>query len=471
VKRSLLLIGALLLVAGCASARSQATPDEQASTVPSTVPPAGSTAENTSSTTVTVTPSSSTTTATTTTSTAIPQRERVRTGADRLVEDEFAVLAGRRVGLIVHQNSVVFGEEATPHLADLADEQPDVDLVALFSPEHGVRGTADAGELVTDGIDEQTGVPIYSLFGATRKPTPEMLRDIDVLVYDLQDVGARYYTYISTLGLAMQAASEAGIPFVVLDRPNPLGGTVGGGVMEPGRTSFVGQYPIPAQYGLTSGELADLIMQQQWLAGVDTLDLTVVELDGWDRTMTWEETGLPWIPPSPALTTTDAALLYPAMIYFEALSLSYGRGTDAPFTVFGAPWLDAEAAVEALRARRLDGIDATASEVTPTMLPGMTVEPAYLDVSIPAVSLSVTDASTLRPTEVGVHLLDIVTRQATDIGVAVLARPDWLDQLSGSSVLREAIESGDVDPDRIISAHAQQRVDIVETLAAAERYD
>jgi len=463
------LLAIALLATACASSSERVTPAGSSSSTTTTTS-STSTSSTTSSTTV-ETSDAPTTTASAAADPVVPDESVVRTGAQRLVDDEFAALSGRRVGLIVHQNSVVDVGGAQRHLVDAAVEHPGVDVIALFSPEHGVRGTADAGELVDDSIDPTTGLPIFSLFGDTRQPTPDMLAGIDTLVYDLQDVGARYYTYISTMGLAMQAASEAGIDFVVLDRPNPLGGTIGGGVMSPERTSFVGQYPIPAQYGLTAGELAQLVLDEAWLNGLDGLTLSVVELDGWTRSMTWEDTNLPWIPPSPAITSPNTALVYPATIYFEALSLSYGRGTDAPFTRFGAPWLDADAVVEKLRSRNLPGVDAEAIDMTPMMLPDMTVEPAFLDQTIPAVQLIVTDPAALRPTEVGVHLLDIVVEQATLANVDPLARPEWLDQLSGSTLLRDAIVAGDVDPELIVEAQAAQRQGILSTLDGAQLYN
>lgn len=465
------LLAIALLATSCSSAIESGTGDSSETSASTTAISTTATSTTNSPTTVETTEAPTATVEATAVEPTVVEEPVVRTGAQRLVDDDFAALAGRRVGLIVHQNSVVHMSGAQRHLVDAAAEHPEVDVVALFSPEHGVRGTADAGELVGDSIDPSTGLPIFSLFGDTRQPTPEMLTDIDTLVYDLQDVGARYYTYISTMGLAMQAANAAGIDFVVLDRPNPLGGTIGGGVMSPERTSFVGQYPIPAQYGLTAGELARLILVEGWLDGLDGLSLSVVELDGWSRSMTWEDTNLPWLPPSPAITSPNTALLYPATIYFEALSLSYGRGTDAPFTRFGAPWLDTGAAVEALRSRNLPGLDAEAIEITPTMLPDMTVEPAFLDQTIPTVQLIVTDSNAIRPTEVGIHLLDIVVEQAADAGVDPLARPEWLDQLSGSTLLREAIVAGDVDPEVTIEEQAAQRQSILSTLEGAQLYD
>jgi len=393
-----------------------------------------------------------TTEAPTTTTTGAPLP--VEPGAGRLVADDFAILDGKRVGLIAHQSSVV----GDAHTADLLMAATNVELVALFGPEHGIRGIADAGEAVESSTDPSTGVPVFSLYGSTRSPTPDMLEGIDVLVYDLQDVGTRYYTYISTMGLAMQAAAANDIEFVVLERPNPLGSRVGGGVLEDARTSFVGQYPIPAVYGLTSMELAQLLVDEQLLDGLDTLTYTGVPAIGLDRSTTWAETGLVWIPPSPAITSPQTALLYPATIYFEATSMSYGRGTEIPFEVVGAPWLDAEALVGELRGREVPGVQVDATTIVPRMLPNMTVTPAYLDQEIPAVRLRVTDPEAFRPTEFGVHLLDAVFTQARSVGVDPLSRPDWLDQLSGSTLLRNGI--GVLSPDEIIAEHARQRAEM-----------
>lgn len=406
------------------------------------------------------TPSSTTSTTTT------PAATSVRTGAQRLADEDFAEFAGQRLGLIAHQNSIV----DSGHLSNAIDESTNVELVALFGPEHGVRGDADAGVHVDNAIDPETGATVFSLFGPTRKPTPAMLADVDVLLYDLQDVGTRYYTYISTMGLAMQAAAEAGIPFVVLDRPNPLGGLVGGGLLDQINASFVGQYAIPDVYGLTSGELANFITSNDALPGIDGLELRIIELDGWDHSMVWDDIQLDWIPPSPAITTPDAALLYPATIYFEATSLSYGRGTEIPFQIVGAPWLDAVAVATELNGRGLDGVTFTATQMTPELLPGITVEPAYLGDTLPAVQLEVTDPTAIRPTEVGVHLLEVVFAAATEVGVNPLSRPDWLDQLSGSSRLRTALTSA-TDAEDIIVGHQNERSEITSRLEAARLYD
>ena len=388
------------------------------------------------------------------------------TGAERLVSADFAQFAGQRLGLIAHQNSVAGGV----HLSEAIVASNNVELAALFGPEHGVRGTADAGVFVDNEIDPLTGAPVFSLFGPTRQPTQASLADVDVLLYDLQDVGARYYTFISTMGLAMQAAAEADIPFVVLDRPNPLGGQVGGGLLQPGNTSFVGQYSIPDVYGLTSGELANFIQTNSALSGIADLDLEIIPLDGWDHSLVWDDTNLDWIPPSPAITSSETALLYPATIYFESTNLSFGRGTETPFELVGAPWLDAQATAAALNDRQLAGVRFTPTTITPDFLPGVTVEPAFLGQTIDAVQLEVTDRQAIRPTEVGIHLLEEIFSAARDAGVDPLSRPDWLDQLSGSTLLRDGLVAG-LDAETILTQQAETLSEVVTALEAARIYE
>jgi len=391
--------------------------------------------------------------------------ERVRTGADLLVESGFSIIDGLRVGLIGHQNSVVDGT----HLADHLDMAENVQLIALFGPEHGVRGTRDAGEYVEDEVDLSTGVPIYSLFGETRAPTASMLDDLDVLLYDLQDVGARYYTYISTMGLAMQAAAEANIEFVVLDRPNPLGGSVAGGVLDPAFASFVGQYPLSDVYGLTAGELAGAIAQNSWLDGLENLELSVVEMTGWNPSMRWHDTGMEWVPPSPALTSPDTALLYPALVYFEATSLSFGRGTDRVFELLGAPWLDTDSITAEIEARGIPGLRARAATANPRMLPAMIVEPAFLGMEIPVVQFTITNPAVFSPVDAGIHLLDVFNREGERNNVDVVVRPDWLDQLSGSGALRLELEQGTAAVD-IIARRTAEAVALSKELESHRLY-
>ncbi len=279
----------------------------------------------------------------------------VKTGIEVLKDQHFRPLKGKRVGLITNPTGVDSNLRST---IDLLHEVPDVQLVALYGPEHGVRGNQHAGESVTDAGDEATGVPVYSLFGKTRKATPEMLQGVDALVYDIQDIGCRSYTYISTMGLAMEAAAEQDIEFIVLDRPNPLGGLrIEGCLTEDDCVSFVSQFPIPYVYGLTCGELAMLLNGERMLAGGKACKLTVVPMKGWRREMTYADTGLPWIPASPHIPQPVSAIAYPMSgIVGEFSYLNIGVGYTLPFQMFAAPWIDADSLAARLNGLGLEGV-------------------------------------------------------------------------------------------------------------------
>ncbi|MDD3108374.1 MAG: DUF1343 domain-containing protein [Alistipes sp.] len=277
----------------------------------------------------------------------------ISTGIEVLKQEHFKTLEGKRVGLITNPTGV---DNQLRSTADLLHEAPNVKLVALFGPEHGVRGDAHAGDKVEGQTDPVTGLPVYSLYGKTRKPTPEMLRGIDALVYDIQDIGCRSFTYISTLGLAMEAAAEQGIEFIVLDRPNPLGGLkIEGPVVAEGCTSFVGQYPIPYLYGLTCGELALLLNGEKMIG--KSCKLHVVAMEGWRREMLYEETGLQWIASSPHIPQAETAFFYPVSgILGELTYLSIGVGYTLPFQLFAAEWIDAEPFAARLNALKIPGV-------------------------------------------------------------------------------------------------------------------
>lgn len=286
----------------------------------------------------------------------------VRPGIEVLESRGFDCLRGKRVGLVTNPSGVDRNMRST---IDILYNAPGVELVALYGPEHGVRGNVYAGGKVTDTKDPATGLPVYSLYGATRKPTPEMLKDIDVMVYDIQDVGVRSYTFISTLGLVMEACSEQGIEVVVLDRPNPLGGDkIEGPYVQDGYFSFVSQYEIPYIYGMTVGELALLINGKGLNRGQlgdrepSRCRLTVVPMEGWHRWMLYKDTGLPWVLPSPNIPSDEAAMCYPASGICGELYgfLNIGIGYTLPFQVFGAEWMDAERLKETLDSYRIPGV-------------------------------------------------------------------------------------------------------------------
>ena len=274
---------------------------------------------------------------------------RVLTGIDVLARDAFQALAGQRVGLITNHTGVD-GQGVTT-LRRLHDA-PNVDLAALFSPEHGLHGRLDVAR-IADSEEEGSGLKVFSLYGDTRKPRSKMLDGLDTLVFDIQDIGTRFYTYISTLGLAMEAAAEAGLRFVVLDRPNPINGVdVAGPVTDPGSESFTAFHSLPVRHGMTVGELARLFRDERGLQ----LDLVVIRLQNWKRPMFYDATGLRWINPSPNMRSLAQALLYPGIGLLETTNLSVGRGTDTPFEVFGAPWLDERELAFRLNGLNLPGV-------------------------------------------------------------------------------------------------------------------
>ncbi len=335
----------------------------------------------------------------------------LRTGAQVLADGGFEQLKGKRVGLIANHTSMV-GER---HLADLLHEAEGVQLQRLFAPEHGIRGSADAGAVIATETDSATGLVVHSLHGDTLRPTPEMLAELDVLAFDLQDVGTRFYTYISTLGLAMQAAAEAGVAFMVLDRPNPLGGNlVEGFTLEMENQSFIGMYPIPATHGMTVGEVARMLKGERMLEGLDSLELVVVEMEGWRRDMMWPETGLPWIPPSPNIPDFETAVIYPGACFFGSVEGNEGRGTEHPFIQQGTVWGDGEALAAELTARALPGLRFEPLTYTPRSIPGMSTNPRLKDQEVHGIRHVVTDPRAVRPVEAGVHVLHAFWHQAPD---------------------------------------------------------
>lgn len=289
---------------------------------------------------------------------------QVKPGIEVLRDNAFDVLQGKRIGLITNPTGVDSKLNATPDILAAANG---VELVAMFAPEHGIRGDIAAGASVSSSIDSATGVKVYSIYGKTKKPTQQMLAGIDALVYDIQDNGCRSYTFISTMGKAMEAAAQANIEFIVLDRPNPLGGLrVEGPVTDADCISFVSQYPIPYLYGLTPGELAQYLKGEGLIAGAENLKLTVVPMEGWTRNMVFNETGLPWILPSPHIPSDDTCLYYPATgIVGELAWISIGVGYTMPFKTFAAPWIDAGKLSQRLNNLNLPGISFRPIHYTP----------------------------------------------------------------------------------------------------------
>lgn len=363
----------------------------------------------------------------------------VAPGVEALAASTPPVLRGKRIGLITNQTGIDRDRRST---IDIMARAKDYRLVALFSPEHGIRGAAEAGEKVSSGRDESTGLPVYSLYGSISKPTPAMLDSVDALVFDMQDVGVRQYTYTSTLARCMQAAAEKGIPFVVLDRPDAVtGDIIEGGVLDTAFRSFVGLYPIPSRYGMTLGELA------RYLNATFTFgtNLTVVPVAGWRRSMWLDETGLPFVAPSPNLPRMEAIVSYPGTVYLEGTNLSEGRGTDFPFEQTGAPWLNADSVVKLMNARELPGVSFVAVHFTPRAS-----AQKFGGVPLNGVRYIVTDRARYRPIMTTLLLIDVIR----SLHPNEFAWSGSMDRLAGTDQLRKAIETHTL-PALLLSWQAQ----------------
>lgn len=328
--------------------------------------------------------------------------DEFKTGAEVLIDEDFGFLAGKNIGVITNHTATVSGR----HIVDLLHESNRVNVVSLFGPEHGIRGDQPAGAEISFETDDSTGLPVYSLYGEIHKPTPEMLDGVEVLVFDIQDVGARFYTYLTTMAMAMEAAAELGISFVVLDRPNPLGGNlIDGFVREDGFESFVGYFPVPVVYGLTIGELAKMLKKEEMIKGLADLELHIFKLKGWNRADQWLDLNLEWNPPSPNIPNFETALIYPGACFFEGVSVSEGRGTNSPFLQLGAPWADGKAIADDLNSRNLPGLNFVNTSFIPEDMPGMAMNPKYEGVEVQGIRYQITDKNKIRPVEAGIHVL------------------------------------------------------------------
>jgi uncharacterized protein YbbC (DUF1343 family) len=364
----------------------------------------------------------------------------VTLGLENLLARQLDLIAGRRVGLVASPSSV--DRDLTSTVTRL-HQHPKVNLVVLFGPEHGLRGQAQAGESVSAYADPVTHLPVYSLYGDTHKPTPDMLQDLDVLVFDLQDGGVRFYTYLATLANVMQAAAEQNLPLIVLDRPTPIGGhKVEGPVLDPAYRSFVGPYPIPIRYGMTMGEVARLFNEAFGIG----CPLEVVHLSGWKRGLWFDQTGLPFVPPTPNLPTLQSMTLYPGTCLAEGTNLSEGRGTTKPFEYIGAPWIDAEDLAQGLNDLDLPGVRFRPVYFVPTFS-------KYQEQPCQGVHIYVQDREKFQPIVTVLHLLACVRSTYPD---HFAWREPWvsgghypIDLLSGGSTVREHLDANQPIPDLV----------------------
>ena len=353
----------------------------------------------------------------------------VRTGLDRVGEYK-NVFEGKRLGIVANHTAY---DRNGRFVVDVFRGMDGVKIVALFSPEHGLWGKERAGGGIDDQIDPTYGLPVRSLYGKTRKPTPKMLWDIDVLVFDIQDIGARFYTYISTMSLAMEAAAENGKRFVVLDRPNPINGAcVEGNVLDPKLASFVGVHPIPVRHGMTVGELAKMFNGHGWLADGVRADLIVIPMEGWRRRTWYDGTGLRFIKPSPNMPDLQTATIYPGLCLLEGTNVSEGRGTDNPFRQFGAPWIDAKRLVEQLNKLNLPGMRFEPVHFTPT-------SSKHRNRVCNGVWIIIADTDALEPYYAGIKIVDAIFRLYPG---EFQWRAGHFDRLCGTSAVRQAITNG-----------------------------
>jgi uncharacterized protein YbbC (DUF1343 family) len=365
-----------------------------------------------------------------------PAKPAVQVGIERLLSDERRLIGGRRVALVSNPASI---DRSFRHSADVLFDDPSINVVALFGPQHGFRSDLQDNMIETPhGRDDRRRVPIYSLYSETREPSAEMLREVDVLLIDLQDVGTRVYTYIYTMANCMRAAARHGVRVVVCDRPNPVGGVeVEGATLDPAFASFVGQFPIPLRHGMTIGEIARLF-NEEFAIGAR---LDVVPLSGWRREMYFDETRVPWIIPSPNLPTLDSAIVYPGAVLFEGTMLSEGRGTTRPFELIGAPWIDGERLAAAMNGRRLAGVHFRPVFFEPTFQ-------KHAKQTCGGCQIHVTDRHAFRPVRTAVELMSGFRQQ--DPSRFAWREPPYeyehdkepIDILYGSDRLRTTLDGG-----------------------------
>jgi uncharacterized protein YbbC (DUF1343 family) len=368
----------------------------------------------------------------------VAARAGVLPGLEVLLRDSAHLVRGKRVGFVTNQSAVTTGGESA---IDLLHASPEVNLVALFGPEHGLRGGIEGGVKIEGGVDERTGVTVHSLYGATQRPTAAMLRGIDVLLFDMQDIGARPYTFVWTMAMAMEAAAAQRIPFIVLDRPNPITDRMEGPLMEMAMRNvgqpITGYYPVPLRHGMTVGEIARYINAEHNIGA----ELTVVPAAGWRAGQWFDETGLPWIDPSPNIRSLEAALTYSGLVLLEATNLTVGRGTARPFSYVGAPWLDAGRLLGRMARYELPGVTLDTTSFVPQ---GEGWVP-FRGERVRAIEIRITDRDAYRPVWLTLALMSEIKRQhPTQFRIT----NDGMTQMLGSRWARQAVDRGD-DPHEI----------------------
>ena len=355
----------------------------------------------------------------------------VRTGLDILLDSKIDLITGKTIALVTNQTGI--DQNGNPNYKRLMS-MDEIKLKVVFSPEHGLFGEADKEITYANQIEDLPKV--YSLYGSTRKPTKEMLDGIDMIIYDIQDIGARFYTYISTLGLVMEAAAELNIPIIVLDRPNPIrSDIVEGPILDLKYQSFIGKYPIPIRYGWTIGELAEKIILEKWIH--PTPKLISIPMEGWNASLWYDETTLPWVKPSPNIPNLETALIYPGMCLLEGTNISEGRGTDKPFKWFGAPWINSKNLSQELNKLKLSGVVFVPKSFTPISIPGVADKPKYENQLCHGLEIRIIDRNKYNSVKTGISVLKKINELYPDF---LIIKKTRLNKLWGSDTLLKTLQ-------------------------------
>lgn len=368
-------------------------------------------------------------------------------GADVLFEEYFDLIKNKNLGIVTNHTAVLSNGV---HLVDTLYSCKDVHITALFGPEHGIRGDNSAGESISDGVDVKTGIRVYSLYGRDRKPTKEMLKDIDVLIFDIQDVGARFYTYISTLFYVAQASAENNIPLIVLDRPNPINGIyVDGPIRKPELNSFVGIAPLPIAHGMTVGELAWYFAGEKLIGESINADLKIIKMQNWRRNLYYDDFYSNWVKPSPNLPSLESALIYPGTCLVEGINVSEGRGTDAPFLNIGSPFIIANKLIAELKNEEIEGVGFQPITFTPNEIPGVSGNPKYKNEKCNGIKIKVIDRRKFESVKFGIKLIAAIHKLFPN---EFKFRDASFDRLCGDSSIRQRILDG-ISAQKIIESY------------------
>ena len=376
-------------------------------------------------------------------------KDHVFFGDELLLKENIEILKDKRVGVVTNHSAVL---PNNIHLVDTLINLG-IKITALLSPEHGIRGEISDGKEITSSKDDKTGIPIYSLYGKVKKPTKKMLKNIDIILFDIQDIGARFYTYISTLYYLLQSAAENNLPVIVLDRPNPVAGIhVSGPVLDLDYRSFIGIAPIPVLHGMTIGELAELFVKENFIHTHSKPDLIVIEMKGWKRNYFWDDLDRDWIPTSPNIPKFETSLIYPGTCFIEGTNVSEGRGTDDPFLTIGAPFINSGELIDNLKSLLVEEIEFYPSSFIPVSINGQADHPKFEGINCNGVKFKITDKKKFNAVEFGVYLIYSLIKLYPD---NFKFKEDYFDKLAGTNNLRKDLLAGK-NPSEIIKSWENQ---------------